>query len=124
MCFVEADWHLHGHHLHGHNISRRGILSASLMASAASATSFFLPGLAYGAETADKNGGPGTAGVNFKWFGTDGWEISFGNRTILIDPYFQRTPTGFFAGKFDPTTQIQVRNGDRPAHHKSGSHSD
>lgn len=108
MCFVEADWHLHGQHLHGHNLSRRDILSASVMTGAASAASLFFPGVAYGAETADKNGGPGTAGVNFKWFGTDGWEISFGNRTILIDPYFQRIPTGFFAGKFDPTTQIQV----------------
>src|SRR6516162_1022736 len=124
MCFVEADWHLHGQHLHGHNLSRRDILSASLMTGAASAASLFFPGVAYGAETADKNGDPGTAGVNFKWFGTDGWEISFGNRTILIDPYFQRIPTGFFAGKFDLTTQIQVRNGDRPAHQKSGSHSD
>src|SRR5215468_1350430 len=108
MCFVEADWHQHGHHLHGHNVSRRDILSVGLLTGAASAASPFLPGLAYGAEAIDKNGGPGSAGVNFKWFGTDGWEISFANRTILIDPYFQRIPTGFFAGKFDPKTPIQV----------------
>jgi hypothetical protein len=82
MCFVEADWHQHGHHLHGHNVSRRDILSVGLLTGAASAASPFLPGLAYGAETIDKNGGPGSAGVNFKWFGTDGWEISFANRTI------------------------------------------
>jgi L-ascorbate metabolism protein UlaG (beta-lactamase superfamily) len=70
--------------------------------------SLLLPGLAEGAETAPKSGGPGTAGVNFKWFGTDGWEITFGNKTILLDPWFSRFDTGFFAGKFNPNTPITV----------------
>jgi len=47
MCFVEADWHLHGQHLHGRNISRRDILSASLVTGAASAASLFFPGVAW-----------------------------------------------------------------------------
>jgi L-ascorbate metabolism protein UlaG (beta-lactamase superfamily) len=105
MCFVEADWL---HHLHAHDVSRRSILSAGFMAGAASAASWVLPGLAHGAETAGQTGGPGTAGVNFKWFGTNGWEISFGNRTILIDPFFERMPTGFLTGKFDPKTPIKI----------------
>src|SRR5262249_13339573 len=99
MCFVEADWS----HWHIHDASRRAFLGGGLLAAA---TSLLLPGVAEGAELPGKGGGPGSAGVNFKWFGTDGWEISFANRTILIDPYFGRTPTGFFAGKFDPKTPI------------------
>jgi len=71
MCFVEGDWL---HHLHAYHISRRNILNAGLTAGAASAASWLLPGLAYGAETTGQAGGPGTAGVNFKWFGTNGWE--------------------------------------------------
>jgi L-ascorbate metabolism protein UlaG (beta-lactamase superfamily) len=70
--------------------------------------SLLLPGVAEGAEPAPKSGGPGSAGVNFKWFGTDGWEITFGNKTILLDPWFSRFDTGFFAGKFDAKTPIKV----------------
>jgi L-ascorbate metabolism protein UlaG (beta-lactamase superfamily) len=35
-----------------------------------------------------KRGGPGAAGVNFTWFGTDSGEITFGNTMILFDPWF------------------------------------
>jgi L-ascorbate metabolism protein UlaG (beta-lactamase superfamily) len=70
--------------------------------------SLLLPGVAEGAEPAPKSGGPGSAGVNFKWFGTDGWEITFGNKTILLDPWFSRFDTGFFAGKFNAKTLIKV----------------
>jgi L-ascorbate metabolism protein UlaG (beta-lactamase superfamily) len=97
----------------GKSVSRRGFLGASLAAGLAVPSidwgkSLVLPGLAEGAEPAPKSGGPGTAGVNFKWFGTDGWEITFGNKTILLDPWFSRFDTGFFAGKFNPNTPITV----------------
>ena len=92
MCFVDSDW------------SRRGFLANGMVAGVAMATaslgrSLFAPGAAEGAETAPRGGGPGAAGVNFKWFGTNGWEITFGNKTILIDPWFNRFESGFLQNK-------------------------
>lgn len=46
-------------------------------------------------------GGPGSSGVRFAWFGTNGWQIEFQGRRILIDPWFGRFPTGFFTGKVE-----------------------
>ena len=108
MCFIEADWQ----NLFLHAVSRRQFikagLAAGLTAATASAGTAGLPGLAEGARAAPGGGGPGTSGVNFRWFGTDGWEITFGTKTILIDPYFERMDTGFFTGKFNPKTPVQV----------------
>src|SRR5215472_16204874 len=103
MCFFDTS----ASSLGSTGVSRRHFLGGSLAAGAAGAAlgwgrSLLLPGVAEGVEPAPKGGGPGTAGVNFKWLGTDGWEITFGNRTILLDPWFSRFDTGFFAGKFNP----------------------
>ena len=66
-----------------------------------------LPGFGQGAEPAPAGGGPGTAGVNFTWFGTNGWEITFGNHTLLIDPWFGRFDAGFFRpGQFNVNTPL------------------
>src|SRR6266542_5687182 len=94
-------------------VSRRQLIGGGLAAGLASSAlglgkSLLLPGVAEGAEPAPKSGGPGSAGVNFKWFGTNGWEITFGNKTILLDPWFGRFDTGFFAGKFNAKTPIKV----------------
>jgi L-ascorbate metabolism protein UlaG (beta-lactamase superfamily) len=98
MCFFEPN---------ESGLSRRQFLGAGLMAGVTGAGgSLFLPGVAEGAETPPKSGGPGKSGVNFKWFGTNGWEITFGNRTILIDPWFGRFDSGFFSGKFNANTAI------------------
>jgi L-ascorbate metabolism protein UlaG (beta-lactamase superfamily) len=109
MCFVDTTW------VQGQlqATSRRGFLGTGLAAGLAAASglgkSLLLPGVAEGAETPPRSGGPGSAGVNLKWFGTDGWEIAFGNRTILFDPWFSRgVQTGFLAGKFDPKTPLKV----------------
>ena len=118
MCFVEADWF----NLHGQHASRRDFLGAGLLAGAVAAASLLLPGVAEGAELPGKIGGPGGTDVNFKWFGTDGWEINFGNRSILIDPYFERIPTGFFTGKFDPKTPIKVDEALINQHIKKADH--
>jgi L-ascorbate metabolism protein UlaG (beta-lactamase superfamily) len=91
-------------------VSRRRFLSTSLvtgLAATAVGSSMF-PGVAVGAERAPTSGGPGSSGVSFRWFGTNGWEISFQNKKILIDPWFGRFPTGFFTGNFDPTTPLVV----------------
>ncbi len=94
MCFIDTN-----------GMSRRGFLSGSLVAGAAAAASLgrslVLPGVAEGAEPAPAGGGPGTAGVSFKWFGTNGWEITFGNKTILVDPWLNRFESGFLQNKLD-----------------------
>ncbi len=93
-------------------ISRRGFLgtgiAAGLTTAAGVGKSLLLPGLAQGAESAPRSGGPGAAGVNLKWLGCDSWEISFGNKTILFDPWLSRFDSGFFAGKFNPKTPVTV----------------
>jgi len=106
MCFVDSNW------LRG-QVSRRGFLGTGVAAGLAAATvdwgkSVLQPGVAEGAETPPKSGGPGSAGVSFKWFGTDGWEISFGNRTILFDPWFSRFDSGFLTGKFNASAVLPL----------------
>jgi L-ascorbate metabolism protein UlaG (beta-lactamase superfamily) len=113
MCWVDPLW-LKGESLH---VSRRGFLGAGLSAGLVATTmgmgrSLLFPGVAEGAEMPAKSGGPGAAGVNFKWFGTNGWEITFGNKIILFDPWFSRgVQTGFLSGKFDPKTPLKVEDG-------------
>jgi hypothetical protein len=99
MCFVD-DASLAVH------VSRRSVLGAGLAvgaALAASGRSLLLPGVAEGAETAPAGGGPGGAGLSFTWFGTNGWEISFGGKTILFDPWFNRFTSGFSRASSTPT---------------------
>jgi Beta-lactamase superfamily domain len=94
MCFIDTT-----------GMTRRGFLGGGLAAGAAMAAgvgrSLLLPGVAEGAETPGASGGPGAAGVRFKWFGTNGWEISFGNKTILIDPWLNRFESGFLQNKLN-----------------------
>jgi L-ascorbate metabolism protein UlaG (beta-lactamase superfamily) len=46
--------------------------------------------------------------ATFRWFGTAGWRIDIGSRTVLVDPYLSRYPTGMAAGSFDPATPLTV----------------
>jgi L-ascorbate metabolism protein UlaG (beta-lactamase superfamily) len=99
MCFVHA--------IAPHNVSRRDFLGIGLAVGVTAAAagwgkSPLLPGVSEGAETAPANGGRGTAGVNLKWLGVDGWEITFGRKTVLVDPWLSRTPGGLFSRPFDP----------------------
>ncbi|GAA3453741.1 MBL fold metallo-hydrolase [Dactylosporangium matsuzakiense] len=43
-----------------------------------------------------------------RWFGTSGWRIDVNGRTVLVDPYLSRYPTGLFTGAFDPATPLRV----------------
>ncbi len=109
MCFGDTSW-LNDT---SSGLSRRHFLGTGLAAGLAATAmdwgkSLLLPGIAEGAEAAPKGGGPGGSGVNFTWFGTNGWEINIGNKTILTDPWFGRFDTGFFAGKFDPKTPFKT----------------
>src|SRR5436309_1577330 len=106
MCFVDPSWVTS----ESRGVSRRQFLGTGLAAGLAAAAldsgrSLLLPGLAEGAE-APKGGGPGTAGVNFKWLGTDGWEITFASKAILFDPWLSRFDSGFLTGKFNPNATL------------------
>ncbi|NES30839.1 MBL fold metallo-hydrolase [Micromonospora terminaliae] len=47
--------------------------------------------------------------VSFRWWGTSGWRIDIGDRTVLVDPYLSRFDTGLFRGAFDENTPLEVR---------------
>ncbi|MFF5069910.1 MBL fold metallo-hydrolase [Micromonospora olivasterospora] len=46
--------------------------------------------------------------VSFRWWGTSGWHVDIGDRTVLVDPYLSRYDTGLFTGAFDPATGLTV----------------
>jgi L-ascorbate metabolism protein UlaG (beta-lactamase superfamily) len=85
-------------------------------------TALLAPGSAEAAETPAKNGGQGTSGVQFRWFGTNSWEIAFGNKTILFDPWLSRTDSGLFSGKFNPKTPLKIEEGVIDQHIKRADH--
>jgi len=92
-------------------------LAVGALAPTASAAPASLPGLNQGAETAPASGGPGQTGVNFTWFGTNGWDISWSDRKILIDPWFGRFDAGFFRpGQFNQQTPITTNQDILDAH--------
>ncbi|WP_405113103.1 MBL fold metallo-hydrolase [Micromonospora sp. NBC_01405] len=49
-----------------------------------------------------------TGAVSFRWWGTSGWRIDIGGRTVLVDPYLSRYDTGLFTGKFNQETALTV----------------
>ena len=100
MCLI--------HSVFQDGVTRRRFLRTGLAAGLTGATidwgkSLLRPGLSEGAEPAPSNGGPGSSGVNLKWLGVDGWEITFARKTVLLDPWLSRTPGGLFSRPFDPT---------------------
>lgn len=92
----------------GEMVNRRRFLASSLAAAAAATAAAASPlsAAAVDDEQDRDEKGPGSAGVKFTWFGTNGWEITFGKRTILIDPWFGRFDSGFFSGRFNPNTPL------------------
>ena len=92
-------------------VSRRAILQAGVAAGASLAGGLVFPGVAAGAERAGSARSKGGDGLRMTWFGTNGWKIQFRagdkDRTVLLDPYFGRYPTGFFTGKFDRNTPLK-----------------
>jgi L-ascorbate metabolism protein UlaG (beta-lactamase superfamily) len=55
-------------------------------------------------------------GASFRWWGTAGWRVDIGDRTVLVDPYLSRFDTGLFRGAFDPATPLTVRSAAVDAH--------
>src|SRR5690348_636234 len=79
-----------------------GLTATALVQSPAFAqTSGLAPGLLGGATPISQAGGPGSAGVNLRSFGTNAWEITSGNKTIWMDPWLTRYDSGAFSGRFD-----------------------
>jgi len=89
----------------------RATLQAGVEAGASRAVGLTFPGVAAGAERAGTFRPEGERRLRLTWFGTNGWKIEFRandtDRTILVDPFFGRFPTGFFTGAFDPETPLQ-----------------
>ncbi|MEU3246510.1 MBL fold metallo-hydrolase [Streptomyces sp. NPDC006875] len=54
--------------------------------------------------------GPAAASVpvSLRWFGTSGWRLDIGSRTVLFDPYLTRFRTGLFDGAFDAATELRT----------------
>ena len=92
-------------------VSRRGVFG---IAAAGGLTGSLLnqvarvPAAVDAVTPAAQNGSPGSMGVSFRWFGTNAWEIRFGNRTILFDPWLTRFDSGAFSGRFDVNTPLSV----------------
>ncbi|MFF5177678.1 MBL fold metallo-hydrolase [Micromonospora sp. NPDC000316] len=75
-------------------------------------------GLTAGSTTPAQAAPPATApapttrrggAVSFRWWGTAGWRVDIGNRTVLVDPYLSRIDTGLFTGPFNQAAKLTVR---------------
>ncbi|MGS2616455.1 MBL fold metallo-hydrolase [Micromonospora sp. LZ34] len=82
-------------------VSTAGLTGAALAAPAQAAP----PATAPVAAPAGRRRGP----VSFRWWGTSGWRVDIGDRTVLVDPYLSRLDTGLFSGAFNQSTRLEVR---------------
>ncbi|MEV4534127.1 MBL fold metallo-hydrolase [Asanoa sp. NPDC049518] len=94
------------------NLNRRGLLRTAAAATGLAATG--AAGLAGPAEAAPRQWRAGAA--TFRWFGTAGWRIDIGARTVLVDPYLSRYETGLFAGAMNAATPLTVDKATVDAH--------
>lgn len=90
---------------------RRRFLRDAAVGTAAVSTA----GLVAGASAAPAQAAPAAAAglrrsgaVSFRWWGTSGWRIDIGDRTLLVDPYLSRYDTGLFKGAFNENTRLKV----------------
>jgi L-ascorbate metabolism protein UlaG (beta-lactamase superfamily) len=94
----------------GTRVDRRGFLrsatTGATLATVTGASALAAPAQAQPASRRKKNR-QGSA-ATFRWFGTSGWRIDVGSRTLLVDPYLSRFRTGLAEGKFDPGTRLTV----------------
>ncbi|MFI2712069.1 MBL fold metallo-hydrolase [Micromonospora sp. NPDC018662] len=90
--------------------ARRRFLRDTAVGAAAVSTAGLVAGAPAPAAPSAPAGRPaGRAGaVSFRWWGTAGWRIDIGDRTVLVDPYLSRFDTGLFRGAFHPDTALTV----------------
>ncbi|MEV4621605.1 MBL fold metallo-hydrolase [Asanoa sp. NPDC049573] len=93
-------------------IHRRGLLRTAAAATGLAAAG--AAGLTSPADAAPRPWNKGAA--TFRWFGTAGWRIDIGARTVLVDPYLSRYRTGLFDGAMDPATPLTVNAATVDAH--------
>ncbi|GIF62733.1 hypothetical protein Ais01nite_07680 [Asanoa ishikariensis] len=86
------------------NLNRRGLLRTAAAATGLAATG--AAGLTSPAQAAPRDWRAGAA--TFRWFGTAGWRIDIGARTVLVDPYLSRYWTGLFDGGLVLSTPLTV----------------
>ncbi|MFF0372013.1 MBL fold metallo-hydrolase [Micromonospora sp. NPDC005087] len=80
------------------------LVSAGGLAATSSAPAQAAPPTAAPAPTSRRRGA-----VSFRWWGTAGWRIDIGDRTVLVDPFLSRIDTGLFTGPFNPAKALTVR---------------
>ncbi|MGQ5264016.1 MBL fold metallo-hydrolase [Micromonospora sp. ZYX-F-536] len=80
------------------------LVSAGGLAATSAAPAQAAPPAAAPAPTSGRRGA-----VSFRWWGTAGWRIDIGSRTVLVDPYLSRIDTGLFTGAFNQATALTVR---------------
>lgn len=99
-------------------IDRRDLLRTAAVGAAALTSVAGLPAPASASTTASSAGASrsraggrgrgGNAAATFRWFGTSGWRVDIGARTVLVDPYLSRFDTGLFTGAFNQATELTV----------------
>ncbi|MFI7487964.1 MBL fold metallo-hydrolase [Micromonospora echinaurantiaca] len=82
-------------------VSTAGLAGATLAAPAQAAPPAAAP---VAAAPAGRRRGP----ISFRWWGTSGWRVDIGDRTVLVDPYLSRIDTGLFKGAFNQSTSLEV----------------
>ncbi|MFB6893141.1 MBL fold metallo-hydrolase [Kitasatospora sp. NPDC056327] len=90
--------------------------AATEPAAAAEPTAAAEPVATAGSGTAPTAGRPSATDTVYRWFGTAGWRIDHGARTVLFDPYLTRFDTGLHSGTFSERTALRVDTGLVDAH--------
>lgn len=86
--------------------SRRALLSTVPAVGAATALGSTTAAAATERTTSRNSSKDGV--MDLSWLGTAGWRLVAAGRTVLIDPFLTRFPTGLAAGNFDPTTPLST----------------
>ncbi|AEW99090.1 MBL fold metallo-hydrolase [Streptantibioticus cattleyicolor] len=85
--------------------SRRGLIGTSLAGISGLAAGF---GSLGARPAAAARPGPVGGTTRLRWFGTNAWEIGFGGRTVLVDPWLTRFTAQRPDGRVDPDTPLTV----------------
>lgn len=92
-----------------HQVDRRRFLATAAAGTAlTSMAAIPVAATAAAAAPAPRTSTANRQTATFRWLGTSGWRIDIGARTVLIDPYLTRFPTGLFTGAFNPATALTV----------------